>query len=209
EELHRLVEAEIVYQRGVPPQSTYVFKHALIQVAAYESLLKSTRQHYHQLIAQVLEERFPETTQTQPELLAHHYTEAGLIEQSVTYWYKAGQSAVQRSAHVEALAHLRQGLALLQTLPETPERTQQALSLHIALGVSLLATKGSAAPEVGETYTRARQLCQSLDDPHQLFPVLRGLWNYYCLRAELRTAHELGEQLLTLAQQVRDPSMLC
>src|SRR5262249_36933675 len=124
-ELGRLVEAEIVYQRGLPPQATYVFKHALIQDAAYESLLKSTRQHYHLRIAQVLEAQFPETTQTQPELLAHHYTEAGLTEKAVQYWHKAGQSAVQRSAHVEAISHLRTGLELLQTLPETLERTQR------------------------------------------------------------------------------------
>src|SRR5258705_7296609 len=103
----------------MPPPSTYVFKHALIQDAAYESLLKSTRQQYHQRIAQVLESQFPETAEAQPELLAHHYTEAGLIAQAVRYWHHAGQSAVQRSAHVEAISHLRQGLELLQTLPET------------------------------------------------------------------------------------------
>jgi predicted ATPase len=114
-ELGRLVEAEIVYQRGVPPQSIYLFKHALIQDAAYQSLLKSTRQQYHQRIAQVLEAQFPETVEGQPELLAHHSTEAGLLAQAVGYWQNAGQSAIQRSAHVEAIAHLRQGLALLET----------------------------------------------------------------------------------------------
>ena len=207
-ELGRLVEAELVYQRGLPPQATYVFKHALIQDAAYESLLKSTRQHYHQRIAQVLETQFPETTETQPELLAHHYTEAGLVEQAVGYWQKAGQSAVQRSAHVEAIAHLRQGLALLQTLSETPDRVQREVDMLIALGASLIATKGYAGPEVGETYTYARQLCQSLDNPHQLFPVLRGLWQCYNVRGEYLTARELGEQLLTLAEQVQDAAML-
>ena len=109
-ELGRLVEAELVYQRGLLPQATYIFKHALIQDAAYESLLKSTRQQYHQRIAQVLEAQFPEMAEAQPELLAHHYTEAGLTEQAVHYWHKAGQSAIQRSAHVEAIAHLRTGL---------------------------------------------------------------------------------------------------
>src|SRR5262249_37140836 len=207
-ELGRLVEGELVYQRGVPPQSTYVFKHALIQDAAYASLLKSTRQHYHQRIAQVLEAQFPETTETQPELLAHHYTAAGLIAQAIAYWHHAGQSAVQRSAHVEAINHLRTGLELLQTLPETPQRTQHEVDMLIVLGASLIATKGYAAPEVGETYTQARQLCEHLDDPHQLFPVLRGLWNYYYARAELRTAHTLGEQLLSLAQHVQDAAML-
>jgi predicted ATPase len=207
-ELGRLVEAEIVYQRGLPPQATYMFKHALIQDVGYQSLLKSTRQHYHQRIAQVLEEQFTETTEAEPELLAYHYTEAGLIEYAVAYWYKAGQRASERSAHVEAIAHLRQGLELLQTLRETPERLQREVDLLIALGVSLIATKGWAAPEVGETYTRARHLCQALEDPSQLFPVLWGLWAYALVRAEYQTAHVLGEQLLALAQHAHDATML-
>src|SRR5262249_564662 len=123
-ELGRLVEAELIYQRGMPPQSTYVFKHALIQDAAYQSLLKSTRQQYHQPIAQVLESQFTATVDQQPELLAHHYTEAGLTEQAVHYWHMAGQRASERSAHVEAISHLAKGLELLKTLPDTPERTQ-------------------------------------------------------------------------------------
>jgi predicted ATPase len=207
-ELGRLVEAEIVYQRGVPPQSTYVFKHALIQDTAYASLLKSTRQQYHQRIAQVFESQFPETTEGQPELLAHHYTEAGLTAQAVPYWYKAGQRAIERSAHVEALAHLRQGLAVLQTLAKTPEHTQRAVQMHIALGAALIAAKGQADPEVELTYTQARQLCEPLAAPHLLFPILRGLWNYSSVHAELHTAHALGEQLLTLAQHTQDPDML-
>jgi class 3 adenylate cyclase/predicted ATPase len=207
-ELHRLVEAELLYQRGVPPQATYTFKHALIQDAAYASLLKSTRQHYHQRIGQVLEAQFPETVAEQPELLAHHCTEAGLIEQAVGYWHHAGQRAMERSAHLEVIAHLRQGLALLQTLPVTLERIQREVDMLIALGASLHATKGTGALEVGETYTRARQLCEPLDDPQRLFPVLRGLHGYYNVRAELKMAHDLSEQLLTLAQQVHDAPML-
>src|SRR5262249_20038324 len=207
-ELGRLVEAEIVYQRGLPPQAYYFFKHALIQDAAYTSLLKSTRQHYHQRIVQVLEAQFPETTEAQPELIAHHYTEAGLNAQAVSYWQKAGQSAAQRSAHVEAISHLTQGLELLKTLPETPQRLQREVDMLIALGGSLNATKSIAAPEVAQTYLRAQHLCEHLDDPHQLFPVLRGLWNHYNIRAELQTAHTLGEQLLTLAQQAQDSAML-
>ena len=207
-ELGRLVEAEIVYQRGVPPQATYTFKHALIQDAAYEALLKSTRQQYHQRIAQVLEARFPETTQPQPELLAHHYTEAGLNDQAGRYWFKAGQRASERSAHVEAITHLRQGLALLATLPETPDRLRREVDLHIALGSSLKATKGSGAPEVQQTYLRAQCLCEHLEAPHQLVPVLHGLWNFYQVRTEFQRAHALGEQLLTLAQHTQDPGML-
>jgi predicted ATPase len=207
-ELGRLVDVEMVYQRGVPPQATYAFKHALIQDAAYASLLKSTRQQYHQRIAQVLEAQFPATAETQPELLAHHATEAGLTAQAVPYWHRAGQRASERSAHVEAIAHLRQGLALLETLPETSERTQGEVDMLIALGASLRATQGFAAPEVGQTYARARQLCTGLEEPHQLFSVLRGLHGYYSEHAELQLAHELGARLLTLAQQVQDPVML-
>jgi class 3 adenylate cyclase/predicted ATPase len=208
-ELGRLVEAEIVYQRGLPPQATYVFKHALIQDAAYESLLKSTRQHYHQRIAQVLEAQFPESAETQPELVAHHCMEAGLTNQSVTYWYKAAQRAVERSAHLEAINHLTKGLELLKTLPDTPQRLQREVDMHIALGASLIATKGYTAPEVAQTYRYARQLCQHLEDPDRLFPILRGLLHYYNARAEHQTAHALGEQLLAMAHQMQNAAMLC
>src|SRR5262249_55582816 len=159
-------------------------------------------------IAQVLVAHFPEIAETQPELVAHHSTEAGLTEQAVHYWQHAGQRASQRSAHVEAITHLRQGLALLKTLPETAEPTQREVDMLIALGASLLTTQGYGAAEVGETYTYARQRCQPLDDPQRLFPVLRGLWNYYYTRAEFQTARALGEQLLTLAQQSQDSAML-
>jgi predicted ATPase len=207
-ELGRLVEAEIVYQRGMPPQSTYVFKHALIQDAAYASLLKSTRQQYHQRIGQVLEGQFPETVDHQPELLAHHYTEAGLNAQAVRYWHTAGQRAMERSAYVEAISHLTTGLALLRTLPETPDRVQRELSFQITLGASLMATKGYAAQEVEHAYTRARELCQQVGETPQLFTVLRGLWAYYLTRKELHVALELGAQLLRLAQSVQSQSLL-
>src|SRR5205823_7881470 len=128
--LAQLVEAELVTQRGLPPQATYTFKHALIQDAAYQSLLRSTRQQYHQRIAQVLAERFPETAETQPELLAHHYTEAGLGAQAVDYWQRAGQRAIQRSAHVEAISHLTRGLEVLAALPDSAERIQHELVLQ-------------------------------------------------------------------------------
>ena len=132
--LQQLVAAEFLYQQGLPPQATYRFKHALIQEAAYQSLLRHTRRQYHQQIAQVLEAQFPETVAEQPELLAQHYTAAGLAGQAVVYWQRAGQQALQRSANLEAIQHLTTGLALLATLPETPVRVQQELHLHIALG---------------------------------------------------------------------------
>ena len=147
--LHQLVAAELLYQRGLPPQATYLFKHALIQDAAYQSLLKSTRQQYHQRIAQVLVDRFPEICETQPELVAQHYTAAGCTEQAVVYWQRAGQQASDRSAYVEAISHLTTGIELLTTLPETPEHTQQALTLHIALGAALQMTQRAGSARGG------------------------------------------------------------
>ena len=114
-----------MYQRGLPPQTTYLFKHALVVDVAYESLLKSTRQQYHQQIAQVMDVQFPEIREAQPELLAHHYTEAGLTEPAIRYWHRAGEQVAQRSAHAEAIDHLTKALALLMTLPDTPGRAQQ------------------------------------------------------------------------------------
>ena len=205
--LHQLVEAEFLYQQGLPPQATYLFKHALIQEAAYQSLLRSTRQQYHQRIAQVLETQFPESCETQPELVAHHYTAAALHEPAVAYWQRAGQRALARSAHLEAINHVTTGIELLKTLPETPERTQHAVTLHITLGAALGMTKGPGAPEVEHAYTQARALCQQVGETPELVPVLFGLWRFYHARAQLYTARELGETLLRLAQQAQDPAL--
>ncbi len=203
--LQQLVEAELIYQRGLPPQATYLFKHALIQDTAYQSLLKSRRQQLHQHIAQVLAECFPETAQTQPELLAHHYTEAGLIEQAIPYWQVAGERAITRSAHQEAINHFTKGVELLKALPATPEHIQQELRLQIALGASLIAMKGYAVPEVENAYTRARELCRQVEATPQLSQVLLGLRVFYLVRGELQTAYELAEQNMHLVQSVPDP----
>jgi len=206
--LQQLVGAEFLYQQGLPPQATYLFKHALIQEAAYQSLLKSVRQQYHQRIARVLEERFLEVTETQPELLAHHYTEAGLGEEAVAYWHRAGRRALERSANLEAVTHLTKGLEVLKTLPEAPQRPQQELDLQTRLGPALMAVRGNAAPEVGLAYARARELCQQVGETPQLFPVLFGLWRFYFVGAKLQAAREVGEQLLGLAQRQRDEALL-
>jgi predicted ATPase len=202
------VEAELLYQRGLPPQAKYIFKHALIQDAAYESLLKSKRQQYHQRIAQVLEERFPEVVETQPELLAHHYMGAGLSKQAIRYWQKAGERGIGRSAYVEAMSHLTRGLELLKTLPDSPERAELELVLQTILGPALIAIKGFAAPEVEKAYTRARELCQHAGETPQLFPVLWGLYVFYLIRAELQTARGVAEQFLNLAQSLQDLAAL-
>jgi class 3 adenylate cyclase/predicted ATPase len=206
--LERLVDAGLLYQRGVPPQATYTFKHALIQETAYQSLLKSTRQQFHQQIAGVLEERFRETVETEPELLAHHYSAAGLADPAVEYWRRAGQRAIERSANVEAISHLNQALELLKTLPATSERTQRQLTLRIMLGAPLVMTKGYAAPEVERNYAQAHALCRELGETPQLFPALWGLWMFYFVRGRLQPAWTLAEQLLRLAQSVQAGALL-
>ena len=208
QDLRRLVDAELLYQRGVGAQATYVFKHALIQEAAYTSLLRRTRQHYHQWIAEALETQFSEVAMVQPELVAHHYTEAGLRAQALPYWQRAGQQARERSAHAEAIAHLTKGLELLTTLPDTPERARQELSLHIALGATLAVTKGYGNTEAERVYSRARELCQQLGETLQLFPVQWGLWTCYIVQAKQQLAREVGTQLLSLSQHVQDATFL-
>ena len=203
-----LKDSELLYERGVYPQSTYIFKHSLTQDATYQSLLKSTRQKYHRKIAEVLEKNFPEMVETQPELLAHHYTEAGLNEQAVGYWHQAGKHATQRYANVEATHYLTKALEVLMTLPDTLERARQELDVQITLGAVLMAVKGFASLDTERAYARSRELCQRLGETSQLFPVLCGLWRFYMNRAELQTARELAEQLFSLAQRVQDTAFL-
>jgi len=207
-ELKQLVESELVYQSGTPPQARYLFKHALVQDTAYQSLLKSRRQQLHQQIGHVLEERFREMVETQPELLAHHSTEAGLFAQAIPYWQQAGERATLRSANIEACAHLTKGLELLKSLPDTPERAQQELMLQITLGAALQATAGYTAPEVERSYMRARDLCRQVGETPQLFAALIGLRRFYYIQGKLQMAHELDEELLRLAQHAQDIFLL-
>jgi predicted ATPase len=206
--LRRLQTAEFLYETRVLPTRAYAFKHVLTQEVAYQALVARVRQQVHQRTAQALVEQFPTTVDTQPELVAQHYTEAGLLVPALAYWQRAGQCAVARSGHREAIAHLTKGLEVLHTLPDSRERAQHELALHIALGASLTAIAGYGAPEVQRAYTRARALCQEVGDTPQLLPVLLGLWRFYVQRGQLQTAHELAEQCLTLAQRMRDPVSL-
>jgi predicted ATPase len=151
--------------------------------------------------------QFSTVALAQPELVAQHYTEAGLAEQAIPYWQRAGQQASNRSAPLEAISYFTTGIELLKTLPETPEHTQQALTLWIALGAALLMTKGHAAPEVEHVYTQARALCQQVGETPELVPVLFGLWRFYNTRLELHTARELGETLLRLSPHGHDPAL--
>ena len=199
--LARLVEAELIYRRGHAPGTQYVFKHALIRDAAYQSLLKSRRSFYHDRIARVIEERFPEIRETQPELLAHHYTEAGLAQEAVGCWQQAAQRAIERSAYAEAIHHLDTALQLHKSLPVTPKTVHQELLLHTSYGLALTATKGYAAPELEGTYARARELSRQIGDTPEMTPLLNGVWSFHLIRADYQTARELGEQMLRLAEE--------
>ena len=206
--LQQLLEAELVFQRGILPQARYVFKHALVRDTAYQSLLKSRRQQLHQQVAQVLEQQFAELVTSQPELLAHHYTEARLVEQALPYWQQAAQQAAQRFANTEAITHLTTGLELLQTLPDSPEHLQQELQFRLALGPPLMAVEGMGSAKLERSFGRTRELCRQLGDPPELFPILFGLAIYYQGQAEHQTAQALGEELLALAEQTHDSTLL-
>ena len=202
--LDQLLASELVFRRGEPPQASYSFKHALVRDAAYHTLLKSRRQQLHARVAQVLEARFPEVAETEPEVLARHCTEAGLLEKAVVYWHKAGQLAIDRSAVAEGVAQLTAGLQVLHGLPDSTERRRQELGLQIALGSALTATSGWAAPEVGSTYARARELCRHEVDATQLLRVLWGLYAYNLHGGNTSVADETAEEMLRLAEQHQD-----
>jgi class 3 adenylate cyclase/predicted ATPase len=209
--LAQLVEAELLYQRGRPPRARYIFKHALVQDAAYASLLRSTRQQVHQQIAQVLETQYTGTVETQPELVAHHYTESDCHQKAAMYWHRAGECASGSSAYVEAVAHFQKGLDVLQPLPETDERAELELPLQLGLGTSLIVSQGWTAPAVEHAYVRAYKLCQQLGEPPVLIRVLQELRRLYALRGDrgaTQKARELGEQLLALAQRQNDSVLL-
>jgi hypothetical protein len=193
EALDRLTSAGLVFARGTPPEASYLFKHALVQDAAYGSLLRSRRQSLHRRIVSMLEERFPEVVQGQPALLARHSQEAGLTEQAVVYRLKAGQQALTRSAMVESVVQLRKGLDVLAGLPDGLWRRQQELALLTVLGSALTATKGYSAPDVGETLARARALAEQL-------PLLVPHWTFHNVRAEYRLALPLAQQLEAIGE---------
>src|SRR6516225_8650808 len=194
--LDQLVVAGLAFRRGGPPQATFLFKHVLVQDAAYGTLLRGKRQELHDRVAHVLEKQWPETAETQPELLAHHCAQAGLVERAIAYYARAGQRAVARSAMAEAIAQLTKGLELLTSLPDSASRQRQELELQIALGRAMVTTQGYAAPAVGEAYARARALCERLDRPPEIVPVLYGQWVHYLLKGPLRQAREIAAEFL-------------
>ena len=206
--LGQLVVDELLYQRGRPPRSRYLFKHALIQDAAYQSLLKRTRQQYHERAARLLEDRFPGVASTQPELVAHHYTEANCPAQAIAYWHKAGATAARQSANVEAIDQFRRGLALVEALPDARERAERELDLQMAIGPALLATKSQSHPDVGRTYARAWELCRQLGDDTREFTALRGLQLHHQNLLEMEKALHFAEEALRVAKRLGDAARL-
>ena len=202
--LSDLVHSELVFCRGTPPNSVYTFKHALVQDAAYATMLRSRRAQLHARIVTTLESQFPEIAATQLEVLAHHCTEAGLTERALEYWAKAGQHAVMRSAMTEAETLLRKGLVLLDGLPDTDWRRDRELELQIGLAQALTATQGYGAPAVYEAYARARQLCEQHDRPDKLLSVLLGQWNYHAHNNEAHSMRQLAADICRLSETQED-----
>jgi class 3 adenylate cyclase/tetratricopeptide (TPR) repeat protein len=198
--LDKLAAAELIFRRGAPPARHYVFKHALVRDAAYESLLRTTRQTVHAAIARSFEANFPETVASEPELLAHHHARAGAFNDAIEYWRRAAERAIERSASRDAVEHLTRGLETLARLPDDARRVELEAALQVRLGAAYTAAKGQAAPEVETAYLRARSLCQASGNEHQLFVVLRGLWLCYQVGSKLDAAHRIGEDLLEIAQ---------
>jgi class 3 adenylate cyclase/tetratricopeptide (TPR) repeat protein len=206
--LGQLVVDELLYQRGRPPRSRYLFKHALIQDAAYQSLLKRTRQQYHQQVAKLLEDRFPEVASTQPELVAHHYTEANCPAQAIAYWLRAGVAAASKSANVEAIEQFGRGLALVEALPDPSERAERELDLQMALGPASYATRSYSHPDIGRTYARAWELCRQLGDDPREFTALRGLQLHHNNLLEMEKAQHFAEEALRVAERLGDAARL-
>jgi predicted ATPase/class 3 adenylate cyclase len=206
--LARLADAELIFRRGEPPQASYTFKHALVQDAAYESLLKARRQQLHARIAAVLEDEFSEIAEHHPELLARHFTDAGLVARAIDYWFAAGERALRASANIEAIDHLIKGIELLRSLPETPERLRMELRFQTALGPAFLTTRGWAAPEAAQAYARAEALCRALGDSGEGFKAVLGLWVVHQTAGKTHEALRYSEELFRLAEQHDDEDLL-
>ena len=202
------VREELFYQRGTSLEATYLFKHALIQDTAYGSLLRSRRAELHSAIAAVLAREFPEIAASQPELLAHHHTEAGQIRPAIDQWREAARRSLRRSANKEAIAHLKRALDLLASQPGSAERDREELDLQTELGSATMMLQGWGSPEGERRYARARELCRAVGDERELFPILWGFWLIHQTRSGLTEWRETAAELLAIAERHRDPAML-
>jgi class 3 adenylate cyclase/predicted ATPase len=206
--LQQLVDVQVLERTGDDPESSYVFRHALIQEAASQSLLKVTSRRYHRCIADILVNAFPAMAEAQPEVIARHYTAAAQIPDAIRYWQQAGLQAIQRSANIEAAALLRRALELLLTLPASLERDTQEMAMQVLLAIPLTLTRGWASPDVELAYRQAYGLSRRVGDTPQLFPTLVGLLTYYIVSAQLPVAYDMGLRNLALAERLNDPDLL-
>jgi predicted ATPase len=206
--LQELQRAEFVYQQEVAAEPRFAFKHALTQEVAYTSLLSSTRRRLHRRIAEALQQRLGGQASIRPDLLAHHYTAAGLIEPAIVWWQRAGERAVEDSANVEAVSHFSQALELLVSLPETPARERTELELQIGLSGALIVTRGYGAVETVQADTRARELAERVGEPGQLFPLLFRRWGIHLVQSQQHVARHAAEDFLRLAERYGDPTQV-
>ena len=206
--LDRVVAAGLPFQQGLPPHGTYLFKHALVQDAAYRTLLRQPRRALHARIAEVLEGQFADIVESQPELLARHCTEAGQIERAVPMWVQAGSNAARTSASTEALRHFNKALDLVRSMPDDTARNRHELAIQINLGHVHVTAKGFGAPEAGAAYARARDLANDLQDQSQLFTSMWGLWLFNNTQPGKGAARSLSEELLALGARTADSGQM-
>jgi len=203
--LDQLTEAGLLFCRGIAPQASYLFKHALVQDAAYSTLLRGRRQELHGRVAAALEQHFADLVERQPELLAHHLTLSGDTERAIEQWLRAGRHAAARLAYLEAIAHFEHGLGVLHSLPESPARNGREIDLQLALGLGLFIAKGSS--EANLAYTRALELAESSGEPHQRFEALYGVWQSNTVAGRVATIIQLSERLLRIAEGEGDDGL--
>ena len=207
--LDRLIAAGLLFQRGVPPHATYLFKHALVQDAAYGMLLRETRRQLHGQIVKALEDHFPGTVETQPELIAHHCAQAGLNRKAIEYLGMAGQRAIERSSNLEAIGHLKRALELLHSLPADLEYAQAALKLEVMVAQAMIASKGYSSPETMEVLLRAKKLITEVTETSQRFTILYGMWACYYVGGEVKKQHVAATEFLSEAETHDDTAALC
>jgi predicted ATPase/class 3 adenylate cyclase len=207
--LDRLIAAGLLFRRGMPSHATYLFKHALVQDAAYGTLLRETRRQLHGRIAKALEDYFPGTVETQPELIAHHCAQAGLNRKAIEYLGMAGQRAIERSSNPEAIGHLKRALELLHSLPADPEHAQVALKLEVMLAQAMIASKGYSSPETMEVLLRAKKLITEATETSQRFTILYGTWACYYVGGEVNKQHVAATEFLSEAEIHDDTAALC
>ena len=199
-----LKDSELIYERGIYPESNYIYKHALTQEAVYHSLIKSVRQKYHKVTAEILEKHFMKISESEPELLGYHYTEAEMPEKAIQYWRRAGSRAAERSAYVEAIEHMKKGLSVLESHPDNTNRQRYELIFQIGLGQAITVTKGHGASETEEAFLRAKELCQKVGEPAQIFDAALGLRRIYFTRGRFKKTKEFSMQLLDIAHELQE-----